>query len=71
VGCNCGKSKLPKAYIWAGLVNKTYKNVSNETLSSRNPHFSLAPGDSVELTQDTISHAIRSWVRIGALELVP
>ena len=71
MGCGCGKSKLPKTYIWAALVDKTYKNVSNETLSSRNPRFTLEPGETVILEQETISHAVRSWIRIGALEVVP
>jgi len=72
LGCGCGKtSKLPKPYIWAALVDKTYENVSNETLSSRNPRFTLAPGDTVELKQETISHAVRGWIRIGALQPVP
>lgn len=71
MGCNCGKSKLPKASLWASLVGKTYQNSSNETLSARNPSFTLAPGDSIVLTKETISHAVRSWIRIGALKLVP
>lgn len=52
-------------------MDKTYENVSSETLSSRNPRFTLAPGETVELKQETISHAVRGWIRIGALQPVP
>ena len=52
-------------------MNRTYKNATSETLASRNPRFSLGPGDSILLTPETISHIVRGWIRIGALELVP
>ena len=74
MGCGCGKkSKLPTAQPerWASLVNRSYKNTTEETLSSRNPRFSLASGDSIVLTADTISHIVRGWIRSGALELEP
>jgi len=52
-------------------VNRTYKNATSETLASRNPRFSLGPGDSILLTPETISHIVRGWIRSGALEVVP
>ena len=52
-------------------MNRSYKNTTEETLSSRNPRFSLASGDSIVLTADTISHIVRGWIRSGALELEP
>ena len=74
MGCGCGKkSALPTAQPqrWAALVDQTYRNATTESLSSRNPRFDLAPGDSITLTPETISHIVRGWIRTGALQVVP
>jgi len=75
MGCGCGgKSKLPVVRLERlapVVVTQTYRNVTRETLSSRNPRFALAPGASIELEQDTIPHIVRGWIRTGLLEAVP
>ena len=48
-------------------MDQTYRNATTESLSSRNPRFDLAPGDSITLTPETISHIVRGWIRTGAL----
>lgn len=50
-------------------MDKTATNVSGETLSNRNPRFELKPGQSIVLNMETISHAVRNWIRSGALKL--
>jgi hypothetical protein len=49
---------------WTPVI---YKNVSEETLRSRNPRLDMKPGDTVELNPDWINHSIRGWLRTGQL----
>jgi hypothetical protein len=47
-----------------------YKNVSEQILRSRNPRLDMKPGDTVELNPDWINHSIRTWLRMGMIEVV-
>jgi hypothetical protein len=80
MGCGCGKGKaLPRLSV-AGTSRKvvvdvadmrTYTNASPSKLYSRNPRFSVLPGETVEIDQETISHQVRQWIRSGVLKLEP
>lgn len=75
MGCGCGggKKSLPTVAPerWASLVDKTYRNDSEEILESRNPRLEIKPGNTITLNSETINHSIRAWIRTGVLVLVP
>jgi len=69
MGCGCGGKGLPKPapQRWSSIVNKTYRNTTEETLRSRNPRFEVASGETIDVSQEMINYTVRMWIRTGAL----
>jgi hypothetical protein len=46
---------------------RKYENVTDQTLASRLPRLSVAPGQVLDLDETGVSYAIRTWIRRGVL----
>lgn len=78
MGCGCGNKGLPRVRnartqerVAPVAEMRTYTNASESKLYSRNPRFSVLPGEKVELDEEAISHQVRQWIRSGTLKLEP
>lgn len=64
------RATAPATERWVSLVNREYRNTTDETLSCRIPRFELAPGETILLTSEMISYTVRMWIRSGSLQVV-